>query len=439
MENNRLALVRERANRLQNKYGLTVPIDLDVIVREKNITVKYEENQVGIDGLCRLQDDPPTIILNAEITYEPRRRFTLAHEIGHVCIPWHTGVDTCFLDNPFYSFHGQQMINTQELEANVFASELLLPTDWLLRTYDFDTYDLSGIIQDICNTAQISTLACFYALKNVLPPGDIVLIKLEYENYWRRFCNPAIEQFFAPGLNIMEFYDSVCCWKGSFKISRYQVLHYKMLPPPEFSVINQTFKEFSGNFEDLLMALSGGYPLRIMPYIQEIINSLDEKFFVVLQIGDSYQRHYQHPATVIRMHIAQRDIESLFQYLQNNFEEYGRLNLSPDSCLLWVKECWRGERVSPVQSNPHKLLKKIVADLYPPKEAMRMLQRINGIMASLNQRYPMATLNAMCHYARIRFQTDSSFKEFAAHDQFEEYIAGKAQSMIDRRRFFDFE
>lgn len=105
-ETNRLSLVRRRANALYEKYDLSVPVDLDIIIRKKHIEVSYEENQVGIDGLCKLQKNPPKIILNTEITFEPRRRFTMAHEIGHICIPWHTGVDLCSLDDPYIKIQG---------------------------------------------------------------------------------------------------------------------------------------------------------------------------------------------------------------------------------------------------------------------------------------------------------------------------------------------
>ena len=60
----------------------------------------------------------PLIVL-ANCKPRRRERFTLAHELGHALIPWHLGVMTCHTDwrNP----------DPEEVEANRFASELLLP------------------------------------------------------------------------------------------------------------------------------------------------------------------------------------------------------------------------------------------------------------------------------------------------------------------------
>lgn len=54
METNRLSLVRKRALKLYKKYSLSVPVDLQKILDEKNIILIYKENFVGIDGLTHL-------------------------------------------------------------------------------------------------------------------------------------------------------------------------------------------------------------------------------------------------------------------------------------------------------------------------------------------------------------------------------------------------
>ena len=69
METNRLSLVRKRALKLYKKYSLSVPVDLQKILDEKNIILIYKENFVGIDGITHLQESPPIIYLNTEITF----------------------------------------------------------------------------------------------------------------------------------------------------------------------------------------------------------------------------------------------------------------------------------------------------------------------------------------------------------------------------------
>lgn len=91
-----------------------IPVSLWKIV---NHLKAHHELQVfrfplaGVDGLLVMVDGLPTIGFNGDTAWV-RRRFTIAHEIGHLMLG-HTfdcGIDT---DN--------------EAEANQFAAELLMP------------------------------------------------------------------------------------------------------------------------------------------------------------------------------------------------------------------------------------------------------------------------------------------------------------------------
>lgn len=436
MEINRLSLVRQRANNLYKKYNLSVPVDLDVIIRKKHIKILKGENQFGIDGLCRLQKNPPEIVLNSEMTYEPRRRFTIAHELGHICIPWHTGVDLCSLDNPYVKIEGQQMINTQELEANIFASELLMPTDWLKQTFELNTKDLPNLINQICSAANTSFMACFYALENVLPAGDLFFVKTDAGEFWKSFRGIDTDCFHVPVVDAISFYDRVCYWKKEFRVSAYNVIHYKVSPAPDLSTLNDIYLACNSNIEDLLFAISGGNPILAIPYIDKIISALSDKFYVIIKISNVCFRHFRHSGTAVRMYsdYDDGDVDSLYSYIQDNFYCYGRLDFSPDSCMLWVKECWRGDDFLNTQVNPNELLKMIVAELYSPENSKYMLQSINGAISSINSMNKTASKEQLFHLAKMRFETDPKYKEFAEHPCFEQYISGKTAGFIANRR-----
>lgn len=433
MEINRLSLVRQRANNLYKKYGLSVPVDLNTIISAKHIEIAYEENQVGIDGLCQLQKNPPKIILNTETTFEPRRRFTIAHEIGHICIPWHTGVDLCSLDDPYVKIQGQRMVNTQELEANVFASELLMPTEWLKQTYQLNTKDLSGLVEKICDAANTSIMACFYALENVLPAGDLFFVKRDHDEYWRPFRSVNTKCCYISIVDAIPFFDKVSFWKKEFRLSWYNVIHYKISPAPDFSILNDVYRECNENFEELLSALPGGNLLSVVPYIDQIINILREKYYVIVKIGDVFLRHFRHSDTAIRMYDQNDNIDDLYDYIRRHFYYYGRIELANDSCILWVKECWRGDRITSTKMDPNALLKRIVEDLYRPEDSLHMLQSFNGAMSSINSMHKNASQEELYHLAKVRFETDPKFKTFARHEYFEEYISGKTVSLIEKR------
>lgn len=65
------------------------------------------------------------IKINDKIKIEGRKRFTLAHELGHFILHKNKGYINCTY-NDFLDWYGRKEIET---EANYFASELLMPSD----------------------------------------------------------------------------------------------------------------------------------------------------------------------------------------------------------------------------------------------------------------------------------------------------------------------
>ncbi|HEU0131454.1 MAG TPA: XRE family transcriptional regulator [Mycobacteriales bacterium] len=64
----------------------------------------------GVDGLSQWIDEIPIVMLNAQAPAD-RRRWTLAHELGHLCL------------------HSHEPGDAAEDEANAFAAELLMPRE----------------------------------------------------------------------------------------------------------------------------------------------------------------------------------------------------------------------------------------------------------------------------------------------------------------------
>ena len=87
--------VRKIAQRVMTKYKLHPPVDMMGLIQEKGITCVEENLGTNADGYSDLKDSDLKIVLNSAIQYEPRKRFTLAHELGHIFISWHSDVTLC--------------------------------------------------------------------------------------------------------------------------------------------------------------------------------------------------------------------------------------------------------------------------------------------------------------------------------------------------------
>ena len=123
------------AQKIIKRHSLKIPFDLDSLVK-KYATVIYKSISVdGVDGVClhlKTAGKTPTVIVNMD-SARTRQKFTLAHELGHIIIPWHLGTFIDKVDENNVNSNMEYWV--LEREANRFASELLMPFDWIYSLY----------------------------------------------------------------------------------------------------------------------------------------------------------------------------------------------------------------------------------------------------------------------------------------------------------------
>lgn len=116
----------ELAKLLLEKLQITGKPDLEVVCRKLGLRVRNVRS-AGFDGtLVRSKSTQKGIIgIRESIREQGRKRFTVAHEIGHYVIPNHRFLKNVCSGKIIDSY--RSTLNKAELEANHFAAELLLP------------------------------------------------------------------------------------------------------------------------------------------------------------------------------------------------------------------------------------------------------------------------------------------------------------------------
>lgn len=160
------------AERLVKKRNLIPPFDLYQLVsefadiEETEFPVPGDGMSIGLGGRAR-----PSILLNTN-QYHTRKKFTLAHEFGHVMIPWHVG--TILSNESAFGLHEYEY-SLLESEANRFAAELLMPTEWI-KTESRNIQPISSFFTKIINDSGVSRDAALIKIFNVV---DQPLIAVE--------------------------------------------------------------------------------------------------------------------------------------------------------------------------------------------------------------------------------------------------------------------
>ncbi len=122
---------RHRANQVLKMVGVVAPpVDVQAIAEFLGFTVIPFDFPDDVSGVTFIEGDVKSIGVN-ENHAQTRQRFSIAHELGHF-LSGHESYDNdkLHVEDQGRFLHSD---NRQELEANEFAAELLLPSSFLRR------------------------------------------------------------------------------------------------------------------------------------------------------------------------------------------------------------------------------------------------------------------------------------------------------------------
>ena len=146
------------ASELHGVLGWTSPSDytLEEIAYALGIVIK-EIPIDGSEGRILINGDTGIISLNSGITHLGKKNFVLAHEIGHFIL--HKNATSLFSDTHKTLSEWYQK-GPQELQANNFAAELLMPTSLFKAKVTGRPLGVS-LIEEVSNYFRTSLTATF--------------------------------------------------------------------------------------------------------------------------------------------------------------------------------------------------------------------------------------------------------------------------------------
>jgi len=170
------------AKNIIDEFGIEDPQDFSVeeLIYARDII--FEEKKIlNSDGRIVFGKSKTKISINSEMKYSGRRRFTLAHELGHFEL--HHNENTHLEDNPltldYFKYGGQ------EYEANQFAVELLMPSASFVSFTKGKQFS-PDLLREIAEHFQTSlTSATFRYLEIGQHPISLFHCRDRKVNYWK--------------------------------------------------------------------------------------------------------------------------------------------------------------------------------------------------------------------------------------------------------------
>ena len=154
-------MVQNEAEKFLKDEGFdSLPVDLIAITKRLKIAIqaKPEDNR-GVSGMLLKYEDNFGIMYSTHVKSLGFQRFSIAHEIGHFLLDGH--IEQILPDgaNQHESRAGFTSNDPYEIEADNFASALIMPSELFKKEMRRVEEGLKAIktLADICETSLIST------------------------------------------------------------------------------------------------------------------------------------------------------------------------------------------------------------------------------------------------------------------------------------------
>lgn len=159
------------AARLRRKFGGNdFPVPVDQIARLHGIRLESIALDDNLSGMSFVKGNISVIVVNSN-HHLNRRRFTIAHELGHHVLHREYLTNNVHVDKIIQVIlprnqASSQGVDLKEIQANNFAAELLMPEAELSRWGKVDIND-DIKVQTLARRFKVSVAALTYRLMNL--------------------------------------------------------------------------------------------------------------------------------------------------------------------------------------------------------------------------------------------------------------------------------
>lgn len=165
--------IQQRAQALLEEQGVTsAPVPVERIAKALGAQLRFSPLDDELSGMIYVKDGTPIVGVNA-LHHPNRQRFTIAHELGHLQLHRAEITKEIHVDKGFPMLMRNAVsatgVNEMEIEANLFAAELLMPESFLATSLDGEPFDIDddGAVSALAKKYKVSAAAMRFRLGNL--------------------------------------------------------------------------------------------------------------------------------------------------------------------------------------------------------------------------------------------------------------------------------
>lgn len=176
---NKIEQARTCARDLLEIFGVTsAPVPVERIIKKRNIALQYAPFEEELSGMAYINDGVAIIGINA-LHHPNRQRFSAAHELGHHLLHAELLRDAVHVDRGIRVMLRDELssqgVDENEVMANTFAAELLMPRALLAKAMDEGEIDIEDDtqIEAIARKFRVSTAAMRFRLIGLMSENNL--------------------------------------------------------------------------------------------------------------------------------------------------------------------------------------------------------------------------------------------------------------------------
>ena len=171
-ERRRRAIVRRVREILDANQVTAPPVPVERIARKLSAHLRFSPLDMELSGMVFVNEGTAIIGINA-LHHPNRQRFTMAHECGHLVLHRDQVTREVHVDKGFPMLMRDAVsaasVDPMEIEANLFAAELLMPEFLLSEALGEANFDIDdgATVSDLAKRFRVSLSAMQFRLGNL--------------------------------------------------------------------------------------------------------------------------------------------------------------------------------------------------------------------------------------------------------------------------------